>query len=308
MHKLTIIIPFLNEGIEVYNTLKSFKDSTKSSFNIILINDCSTDHFDYRKVAEEFNAIYVEHEERKGVAASRDEGVRLCITEYFILLDAHMRVYQEDWLTIITELLDVNKKLLICCSTFALDVEGNPYSSSKSAIGYGAVFDFSNLNINWLYSHNQNISNIPCVLGASYACNKQYWSFLKGLEGLKSYGFDEQLISLKVWLSGGSCKVVKDIVFGHIFRDNRVPPYQLQENNYYLNQLLIVELFYNDEFKKIFIQKMRHDKGMEFVNLLINKANEIRNLILEQKEYYQTIFCNSFEDIIALNKTFTCKN
>lgn len=307
MHKFTIIIPFLNEGIEVYNTIRSFKESTDRDFEVILINDCSTDHFDYRKVAEEFNAVYIEHEERKGVAASRDEGVDLCVTEYFILLDAHMRVYQADWDLIIADLLDTHEKLLICCSTLALDINGMPYPKEKSMVGYGAAFDFSNINISWLYTHSHN-QDIPCVLGASYACSKQYWKYLKGLEGLKSYGFDEQLISLKVWLSGGCCKVVNNIIFGHIFRENRVPPYQIQENNYYLNQLLIVELFYNDEFKRIFIQKIRRERGVEFVNTLIGDMGGNRNFILKQKEYYHTIFCNSFENMITFNEEFVYKD
>lgn len=86
---LTIIIPFLNEGVEVYNTVKNIRDTVNIDFNIILINDTLTDGYDYKSESETFNAEYIVYTERKGVAESRVEGVNLCKTKYFMLLDAH---------------------------------------------------------------------------------------------------------------------------------------------------------------------------------------------------------------------------
>ncbi|WP_303011998.1 glycosyltransferase family 2 protein [uncultured Bacteroides sp.] len=99
--KLTVIIPFLNEKEEVRNTVKSLRESSDQCFKIILINDCSTDGYDYKKIAEDFETQYIEPSKRMGVAASRDEGVSKCNTDYFLFLDAHMRVFQRDWVEII---------------------------------------------------------------------------------------------------------------------------------------------------------------------------------------------------------------
>jgi hypothetical protein len=30
------------------------------------------------------------------------------------------------------------------------------------------------------------VEDIPCVLGAAYACSRQYWQYLKGLSGIIS--------------------------------------------------------------------------------------------------------------------------
>ena len=102
MKKLTLIITFLNEGFEVYKTIDSFRNSTSIPFDIILINDGSTDGYNYKEIADYFGAKYVEHTIRKGAASSRDEGVSLCSTKFFLLIDAHMRVYQSDWIPQIT--------------------------------------------------------------------------------------------------------------------------------------------------------------------------------------------------------------
>ena len=49
--EMTVIIPFLNEGIEVGETIKSIKSHTTIPFDIILINDASTDGYNYGQIA-----------------------------------------------------------------------------------------------------------------------------------------------------------------------------------------------------------------------------------------------------------------
>jgi glycosyltransferase involved in cell wall biosynthesis len=232
-NRLTVIIPFLNESKEVYNTVKNLRENSDYDFDLILINDNSTDSYDYESVAGEYSARYIEHKERIGVAASRDEGVRLCNTDCFLFLDAHMRLYRRDWVKLLLEELDKEDKSLLCGATITLDVEGN--EKTDRPIGYGAFFNFGDLSIHWLCESSMpegDIAEIPCVLGASYACKKDYWLHLHGLDGLKSYGYDEQLISLKVWLDHGKCKVVKNLKFGHIFRDKELVPYEISDRDF----------------------------------------------------------------------------
>lgn len=108
--ELTIIIPFRNEGIEVYNTVKSIKETSDLDFDIILINDGSDDGFDYKSISKMFQTEYIEHLTGIGVAASRNEGVLHCKTEYFLLLDAHMRAYTANWTSLIIQELRKDKK------------------------------------------------------------------------------------------------------------------------------------------------------------------------------------------------------
>lgn len=106
MAKITVIIVFLNEGAEVENTLLSIRGhSQESDVDILLINDASTDNYDYKSIARRYNAQYYVHTQRIGAASSRNEGVNLCKTNYFILLDAHMRIFQNDWVAILTNAL-----------------------------------------------------------------------------------------------------------------------------------------------------------------------------------------------------------
>lgn len=72
---LTVIIPFLNEGDEVENTVKSIRETNREYIEIILINDCSSDGYDYEKVATIYNTQYIVNPQRMGVAKSREIGV-----------------------------------------------------------------------------------------------------------------------------------------------------------------------------------------------------------------------------------------
>ena len=55
---MTLVIPFLNEGIEVEETIKSIKSHTTIPFDIILINDASTDGYNYGQIAQMY-AVYI---------------------------------------------------------------------------------------------------------------------------------------------------------------------------------------------------------------------------------------------------------
>jgi glycosyltransferase involved in cell wall biosynthesis len=246
--KITIIIPFANEGCEVENTLMSIFEHSNNNVNIIIINDASDDGFDYKSIAAKYGIIYIENKQRLGVAASRELGVSLCETEYFLLLDAHMRFYDDKWIDRFTEELNKDSRTLLCAQTKVLRkqedviIEGKTnllLKFSGAFINYYFLINF--LEPEWAMAKTNNLTEsitiIPCVLGAAYACSKKYWQYLRGLEGLLSYGNDEVLISLKVWLEGGTCKLLDDVVVGHIYR-NASPYSHFPEKRTY-NRLFI---------------------------------------------------------------------
>lgn len=303
--KLTIIIPFLNEGIEVRNTLSSLVAHCSQNINIILINDASDDNYDYNLVAQEFNTLYIHNKKRLGVAASRDLGVDLCQTPYFLFLDAHMRFYNNAWSNIIIKELQQNDRALLCCQTKVLRKENeNTKEEDMENLAFGANLHINEddkiLQAEWKYEEyypEKEIEAIPCILGAAYAASKRYWKYLKGLKGLQQYGSDEVYISLKTWLEGGQCLLLKNIVIGHIYR--KAPPYTLDTVYTVYNKLWIAELLLTEPTKDrtlILLQNQYKDLYHEAYLLLKTNQKEIKKL----KKYYQKIFTKSFDS----TKTF----
>lgn len=226
-NSLTVIIPFLNEGEEVRRTVESIRATVGHDVDIIVINDCSFDGYPYRDKLEKFGVTYIFNNERKGVAASRDLGVSLCHTPYFLLLDAHMRFYNSMWHRCIVERLQTDDRLLLCCQTKVLekDADGNIVEATEATPHFGAYMPLHKgcylPDIKWNNKERYPEcceEEIPFVLGAGYATSRRYWQHLHGLAGLRQYGCDEAYISLKVWREGGRCVLLKNVVIGHIYR------------------------------------------------------------------------------------------
>lgn len=314
--QLTIIIPFLNEKEEVANTVKSIRDySANNQVEIILINDSSDDEFDYEEVSKKYNTQYLLNKKRLGVAASRDLGVMNAQTKFVIFLDAHMRFYNHLWVDRIINELNSDPKALLCCQTQGLAIVGNKVvENRKRPISFGSCIDIYNeknfFEHHWLFSQKETDTGsdticIPCVLGAAYACTKKYWLHLKGLEGLMFYGNDESYLSIKVWLEGGKCKLLKDIVVGHIYRD--LPPYKTEDASRLYNRLLIAELLLPPNHKSRIFSLTRYCFTGVFKDAIIFLYQK-RHQIYLLKKYYKKIFKRDFsyyEDINNQLNTFT---
>lgn len=243
---VTVIIPFLNEGIEVVETVKNLRQKVSDNVEIIVINDFSTDEINYQQLLLPYNVYYILNHKRKGVAASRDLGVELCKTPFFLLLDAHMRVYDNSWLTDIICILKENDRQILCTQTKQLwkneDEEIIELKEAAPVYGAYATFNKHSLSpgIDWNYIQSdktKSTQDVACVLGAGYAASKRYWLYLRGLKGLRLYGCDEVYISLKTWMEGGKCTLLKNHSFGHIYRNNA--PYKITPCSYVFNYLLV---------------------------------------------------------------------
>lgn len=307
--QLTVIIPFLNEGEEVARTVRSVLDHSHGEVDILLINDASADGYDYEEVAHRYGTAYIRNEERIGVAASRDKGVVCSRTPYVLFLDAHMRFYTDDWVDRIVQELQADSRALLCCQTLGLHVvDGQIIQNRKRPPSFGAYVNLydplHSFECNWLFKEGQKTTGpntllIPCVLGATYACTKAYWLYLKGLQGLMFYGNDESYISIKVWLEGGRCKLLKDVSVGHIYREE--PPYVIENAPRLYNRLLLAELLLPDRAKARVFSTIKGNYRTIFrssVDILYRRRAEIGAL----KAYYRKIFTYEFSYFEALNR------
>ena len=280
MNKLTCIIPFLNEGIEIFRTVKSIRDTVGNSVDIILVNDSSDDGIDYKVIANQFNCQYVINNSRRGVAGSRDLGVQLANTDMCLLLDGHMGFYDSKWLDEITNTIELNPRRIYCT---ACHPNWYPYDSEEArknkGIHTGAYLDtgfkdwHSSFEPRWLSVKLKTVEEIPIVLGATYCFSKEYYIEIGGLSGLVTYGGDEAWLSLKSWAIGEGCAVIGNTSIGHLFRDRRDVPYVASMSDHIFNRLLIVSVICPD--KKHWITELIRQGGPEVVKLLKDNWDEI---------------------------------
>lgn len=286
---LTVIIPFQNEGIEIEKTVANIRRTT-DSINIMLIDDCSYDGFNYENVANIYHCDFYRTPTNLGVAEARNFGVNKCKTPFFILLDGHMRFWDYNWHHKVIKDLSYNPSRLLTSNTivFSVDREGlyqnETLERGRTSFGtFGAKINMEEPG--WEYTckwdgktpkHEGLLIPCECVLGAFYASTKVWWNHIHGLRGLIKYGLDEPLMSIKTQMAGGEVLIYKDWGVGHLYRDNN--SYKVDVAQIHANQLFLIHLFakedkieeYSNNLKKR-IGDYQYQRALELLNLKVVK-------------------------------------
>jgi len=84
----SIVIPLYNKANFILATLKSVSDQTFENYEIIVINDGSTDESLSKIEALKLPKLSIHNQENKGLSAARNHGVTLARGQYVALLDA----------------------------------------------------------------------------------------------------------------------------------------------------------------------------------------------------------------------------
>jgi glycosyltransferase involved in cell wall biosynthesis len=251
--KLTVVIPFLNERAQVAATVKSIRDTAGEDVEIVVINDASAADYDYETALAPYGVRYYVNPHRLGAALSKERGVKLAPTPYFILIDAHMRFFTQGWARILTDAIARNPRRLYCCRTIPITEPTRgcitPDPTHKACRGAYLTFREDSLlpGIQWLENVTDRVAGLAddeicAVLGACYAAEKGYWQEITGMRGLLHFGSEEACISLKAWLEGGGCGYIPQIEIGHFYKTKQ--EFYVSDNAFVYNYLAIAEMLF----------------------------------------------------------------
>jgi glycosyltransferase involved in cell wall biosynthesis len=93
--RVSVVIPCYNQGGFVREALDSVIAQTWQSWEVIVVNDGSTDGTREALEAIDQPAVRVIHQENRGLSEARNAGVRAARGEYFLPLDADDRIHPE---------------------------------------------------------------------------------------------------------------------------------------------------------------------------------------------------------------------
>lgn len=117
--EVSVVIPVYNEGDNLYQTLQALRDATDVTYEVIVVNDASTDsgcEFLRAQPSPFEKVVLVEMERRNepmGIARSRRHGAAMTSGEVLGWLDAHMS-FAPDWLD--RMLAHVDSGSLLCAA------------------------------------------------------------------------------------------------------------------------------------------------------------------------------------------------
>ncbi len=286
-------MPFINEGDEPVKTIESiYQTASPNDFEIIIIDDCSVDYADGERFNRFKEVIYMRNNEQLGHQVCKTMAAQLAKSQQLFMIDAHMRFRNDNWLNTIVENLIREPHTIFCTTTVALSPDDTEISDSKSR-GYGAELQFFTKNNafkpKFLVEERGDCYEVPCIYGATYCFDKDWFFCLRGFDGLKIWGSTEAYISLKSWFAGGSVKVITPIEIGHIYR--KTTPF-FNNVNHVLHNQIFVALTVMPELANSILYYLSQFYEMKEALTMIDY-----DLVCQLKKFYNLLFVRSFDEI-----------
>ena len=268
--KFSIVIPTHSEGLNLLETVTDIVEHSQGSdFEVIVTDDCSDD-FSYFDIEDTEHVKVVFNPQRLGVAGTRNNGAKYADGDVFIFIDAHSRV-PAGWLETIekqTEVMSVVGKdpfgrmmygpvlgqLGREKDTDELFTAGHAYRSPSFEISFPEL--------------KRSRYPYPVMLlpgGCQIIGQKYFWS-LGGFDtGLRPpYGQEDHELSLRVWLTGGECRLINNLMIRTLFRDEH--PYGgVNWKDILYNEFRMALMYFGEErFARVVLDKLLDASLQEF--------------------------------------------
>jgi glycosyltransferase involved in cell wall biosynthesis len=155
IHKLSIVIPAYNEGNTIHlilNKIKAVNLIENIQKELIIVNDCSSDHTEkavnaYKSENPGLEISYFKHETNKGKGAAIHTGISKATGEYLIIQDADLEYDPEEY----------NDLLKPVCNGFADVVYGSRFMGSNP---HRILFFWHTIGNRWLTFASNMFSNL----------------------------------------------------------------------------------------------------------------------------------------------------
>jgi len=138
MPLISVIIPLFNKENFIENTLKSVFAQTFSDFEIVIIDDGSTDNS--AKIVKSFseNRIFYHFTENRGVSAARNLGIEKSQGKYISFLDAD-DIWKADFLETMRSLLTTYPDEKVFSSAIEIEIETKIFPAEYSIPKNGSI-------------------------------------------------------------------------------------------------------------------------------------------------------------------------
>ena len=112
--KVSIIVPVYNVELYIEDCLNSLLNQTYSNYEIILINDGSTDNS--IEICSKYNdqKIKIYNQNNKGVSIARNVGISLATGQYIMFVDADDMVSEKYIENLIKSIEETNTDMVVC--------------------------------------------------------------------------------------------------------------------------------------------------------------------------------------------------
>ncbi len=179
MPKVSVIVPTFNRPESLKEALGSIMGQTFQDFEVIVVNDCGTDVSDVVASFGGDKITYLRHEVNKGLAATRNTGIRAATGKYLAYLDDD-DIYYPGHLETLVEFLEGSSYRIAYADTLrALQVleKGSYMTRSKDRMSFDFDPDrllLSNLTAVHTVMHEKAVLDEVGLFDESFRCMEDW--------------------------------------------------------------------------------------------------------------------------------------
>ena len=282
---ISIIVPVYNTGVVIHDTIKSILNQTYTDFELLLIDDGSTDGTS--KICDEYakkdSRIKVFHKENGGICDARNYGLSKITTKYLTFCD-HDDLFHEELLEKTVSLAEKEKCDVVKFLTITRDNEGKVLSSV-----YPINNDLYKIKNSYLYLLERGFLNV--IWGRIYKSDiiiKNNLKFdTKFKHGGEDFDFNIKLYSNKI-----STVLLPEILYFHIFRPELSTSARLYEDlknnflveivkvNILLKNLCVVHLKERPQYMHFYMKRI-----ISFISYSVQLKVNKNEIIYQLKEF-----------------------
>ena len=165
--KFSIIIPLFNKEFYIRNTINSVLAQSYNNFELIIVDDCSTDNsYNIVKNFDDVRIRLFRNDQNRGVGFTRNKGIELSTGDYIIFLDADDEFIHEDLLERLSIFIEKYKSQYIMLTRRYSDKTVKPnFESIRKYLRHTKDNDFYKIddNVNVAILGNFQLSPYNCV-------------------------------------------------------------------------------------------------------------------------------------------------
>ncbi|WP_251551947.1 glycosyltransferase [Neobacillus muris] len=239
---ISIIVPVYNVENFIQPCIESILNQTFTDFEIILVNDGSTDRsgFICDEFAKKDKRIFVIHKENGGQSSARNKGIEAAKGHYIGFVDSDDWIHQDMYNTLYTKAIETDAEITACnLMQFSKDSTGHLYSNNTT----DELFD-RNSAMHELYL-NERLTFSPC--------NKLYRKELfKGIRFKEGYILEDMDFAYRIIHQANRIYYTGQAFYYYRYNDQstmrkdfskkRLDEYEVRENMY---------LFYLENYPSI---------------------------------------------------------
>ena len=258
-YEFTFILPSLNEGRRLMDTVESILEtSADAAVQIVVVDDCSDDYSGYDvAMNRDPRVIVVSGLGRLGVAGARQLGALVATGETLFFLDAHSQM-PKDWTDEIRDAISLcGRKCVYGTSLYPLN------STDESAIAYGVWYDTPDVVEHYSTPrlHTDRPYQVMGLPGGSIVVDREFFWELGGFDmGLAPpWGQENMELCMRAWLMGFEVRMIPSCTVKTLYKDGPEANPGIKAKNLIYNRLRIALLYFSRDRLEKAVNTMRHE-------------------------------------------------